>query len=66
MPIVTADIPASIKIALDKEIASVGGDESAVITSALAEYFGTSVHTLFQVSTKPALGSSLRPLKLKV
>jgi AraC-like DNA-binding protein len=28
MPIVTADIPVSIKIALDKEIARVGGDES--------------------------------------
>ena len=59
MPIVTADIPASIKIALDKEIASVGGDESAVITRALAEYFGTSVHTLFQVSTSGALVAGL-------
>jgi acetolactate decarboxylase len=55
MPIVTADIPVSIKIALDKEIVRVGGNESAAITAALAEYLGTSVHTLFQVSTSGAL-----------
>jgi acetolactate decarboxylase len=55
MAIVTADIPASIKAALDKEIAAVGGDESAVVTTALAEYFGTSIHTLFQVSTSGTL-----------
>jgi acetolactate decarboxylase len=55
MPIVTADIPVSIKIALDKEIARVGGDESAVVTAALAEYLETPVHSLFQVSTSGAL-----------
>jgi acetolactate decarboxylase len=55
MPIVTADIPVSIKVALEKEIARVGGDESAAITAALAEYLGTPVHTLFQVSTSGAL-----------
>ena len=55
MPIVTADIPVSIKVALDKEIARVGRDESAAITAALAEYLGTPVHTLFQVSTSGAL-----------
>jgi acetolactate decarboxylase len=55
MPIVTADIPASIKIALDKEIVRSGGDESAVVTAALAEYLGTPVHSLFQVSTSGAL-----------
>jgi acetolactate decarboxylase len=55
MPIVTADIPASINTLLDKEIVRIGGDESVVITAALAEYFGTPVHTLFQVSTSSAL-----------
>jgi acetolactate decarboxylase len=55
MPIVTADIPVSIKVALEKEIARVGGDESAAITTALAEYLRTPVHTLFQVSTSGAL-----------
>jgi len=67
MPIVTADIPVSIKIALDKEIARVGGDESAAITAALAEYLGTPVHTLFQVSTSGALvaGVSSRAVSVK-
>ena len=55
MAVVTANIPASIKAAMDKKIAAVGGDESAVVTAALAEYLGTSVHTLFQVSTSGAL-----------
>ena len=55
MPAVTVDIPTSLKIALDKEIARVGGDASAVITSALAEFLGTPVHTLFQISTSGAL-----------
>jgi acetolactate decarboxylase len=55
MPIVRADIPVSIKIALEKEIARIGGDESAAITAALAEYLGTPIHTLFQVSTSGAL-----------
>jgi acetolactate decarboxylase len=51
MPTLTVDIPTSLKIALDKEIARVGGDESAVITAALAEHLGTPVHTLFEIST---------------
>src|SRR4051812_46222298 len=55
MPTVTAEIPTSLKIALDNEIARVGGDESTVITAALAEYLGTPVHTLFQISTSGAL-----------
>jgi acetolactate decarboxylase len=55
MSTLTVDIPTSLKIALDKEIARVGGDESAVITAALAEHLGTPVHTLFQISTSGAL-----------
>jgi acetolactate decarboxylase len=55
MPTVTAEIPTSLKIALDKEIARVGGNESAAITAALAIYLQTPVHTLFQVSTSGAL-----------
>jgi acetolactate decarboxylase len=55
LPIVTADIPASIKIALDREIELIGEDGSAIITEALAEYLGTPVHSLFQVSTSGAL-----------
>jgi acetolactate decarboxylase len=55
MSTLTVDIPTSLKIALDKEIARVGGDDSTVITAALAEYLGTPVHTLFQISTSGAL-----------
>jgi acetolactate decarboxylase len=55
MPSVTADIPASLKIALDNEIARVGADQSAVVTAALSEYLGIPVHTLFQVSISGAL-----------
>jgi acetolactate decarboxylase len=55
MSTLTVDIPTSLKIALDKEIARVGSDESAVITAALAEHLGTPVHTLFQISTSGAL-----------
>jgi acetolactate decarboxylase len=55
MPTLTVEIPTSLKIALDKEIARVGGDESTVVTAALAGHLGTPVHTLFQVSTSGAL-----------
>jgi acetolactate decarboxylase len=55
MPSVTADIPTSLKTALDSEIARVKGSTSSVITAALAQYLGTPIHTLFQVSTSGAL-----------
>src|ERR1700756_5628630 len=55
MPTVTINIPRSVKIALDEEVARVGGDESAVIIAALARHLGTPVHTLFQISTSGAL-----------
>ena len=55
MPTLTVEIPTSLKIALDNEIARVGGDQSTVVTAALAGHLGTPVHTLFQVSTSGAL-----------
>jgi acetolactate decarboxylase len=48
-------IPASLKAALDAEIAKTGASVSSIVTSSLAQYFGTTVHTLFQVSTSGAL-----------
>jgi acetolactate decarboxylase len=42
-------------MALDGEIARVQGSPSSVITAALAQYLGTPIHTLFQVSTTGAL-----------
>lgn len=55
MPLVRADIPKSLRIALDKEIARLRTDESAVVTAALSKYLRVPAHTLFQVSTSGAL-----------
>jgi acetolactate decarboxylase len=55
MPSVTADIPTSLKATLDNEVARTKGSTSSVITAALAQYLGTPIHTLFQVSTSGAL-----------
>src|SRR3984885_10824271 len=55
MSIVTADIPTSLKAALDAEVVRIKGSASSVITAALGQYLGTPIHTLFQVSTSGAL-----------
>jgi acetolactate decarboxylase len=59
MPEVSANIPTSLKAALDARIAKSGGTVSSHVTCALAQYFGTPVHTLFQVSTSGALVAGL-------
>jgi acetolactate decarboxylase len=51
----TVVIPESVKSALDTEIKSIGGKASSIVIKALAQYFGISLHTLFQVSTSGAL-----------
>ncbi|WP_024509105.1 acetolactate decarboxylase [Bradyrhizobium sp. ARR65] len=48
-------IPESLKLALDAEIVRSGRGLSSVVTSALSEFLGVQVHTLFQVSTSGAL-----------
>jgi len=55
MPWVSAEVPKSLRVALDQEIARLRTDESAVVTAALSKYLGIPVHTLFQVSTSGAL-----------
>ena len=55
MPKITADIPASLNLALKDEITRTNSDEASIITAALAQYLKTPVHTLFQVSTSGAL-----------
>jgi acetolactate decarboxylase len=55
MPLVSADIPESLKSVLDAEIGRLRTNESAVITTALSKYLGIPLHTLFQVSTSGAL-----------
>jgi len=44
-----------MKIALDSEVVRTKGSPSSVVIAALAEYLGTPVHTVFQVSTSRAL-----------
>src|ERR1700737_980154 len=48
-------IPASLKAALDTEVTRIKGTPSSVVTAALSQYLGVSVHTLFQVSISGAL-----------
>jgi len=55
MPLMTVEIPSSLKIALDNEVTRVGTDQSGVVTAALSEYLGVPAHTLFQVSISGAL-----------
>jgi acetolactate decarboxylase len=55
MPDLKVDIPSSMKMALDSEAARTHGSPSSVVVAALANYLGTSIHTLFQVSTSGAL-----------
>ena len=55
VPRLSADIPASLKAALDEETARTGRSTSAVVTAALAQYLERPIHTVFQVSTSGAL-----------
>ena len=48
-------IPASLKTALDAEVARTKGTPSSIVTAALSQYIGVPVHTLFQVSISGAL-----------
>jgi acetolactate decarboxylase len=66
MPLVSADIPESLKSVLDAEIAHLRTNESAVITTALSKYFGIAVHTLFQVSTSGALVAGIYDREVSV
>src|SRR5215469_16315704 len=55
MALVNAQIPETLRLALDYEIARVRSDESTVVTAALSKYLDVPVHTLFQISTSGAL-----------
>src|SRR5262245_35153880 len=48
-------VPASLAIALNKEAEKTGESPSSIVSAALAEYLGTPLHSLFQVSTSGAL-----------
>ena len=55
MPVLSAQIPESVRIALDHEVERMHTDESTVVTAALSKYLEVPVHTLFQISTSGAL-----------
>jgi acetolactate decarboxylase len=55
---ISADIPASLKTALDEKAARCGGI-SSIVTTALARYLEEPIHTIFQVSTSGALVSGV-------
>jgi acetolactate decarboxylase len=55
MPDLNAVVPASLISALHAEAMRTGETASSVVTAALAQYLGTPIHTLFQVSTSGAL-----------
>ena len=55
MPEISADVPASLKAALDEEVSRTGRPISSVVTAALAQYLEKPIHTVFQVSTSGAL-----------
>jgi len=50
-----ADVPASLKAAVDAEAMRTRASSSSIVTAALSQYLGISLHTLFQVSTTSAL-----------
>ena len=55
MPQLSADLPASLKAALDDEAARSGRTISSIVTAALAQHLERPIHTIFQVSTSGAL-----------
>jgi acetolactate decarboxylase len=55
MPDLNTVVPASLVSALHAEATRTGATASTVVTAALAQYLGTPIHTLFQVSTSGAL-----------
>jgi acetolactate decarboxylase len=55
VPQLSADLPASLKDALDYEAARTGRTPSSVVSAALAQYLERPIHTVFQVSVSGAL-----------
>ena len=57
---INAEIPESLSVVLDEEVARTKTDTSSIITAALAQYLRIPIQTLFQVSTSGALGASMQ------
>jgi acetolactate decarboxylase len=52
---ISADIPTSLKAALEEKAERSCGGVSSIVTAALARYLKMPIHTIFQVSTSGAL-----------
>jgi acetolactate decarboxylase len=55
------DLPNSLNVALDREVARAKCCASTIVAAALGQYLGTPVHTIFQVSTSGALSPACIP-----
>jgi len=55
VPKLSADIPESLKAALNEETARSARSMSSIVIAALAQYLEKPIHTVFQVSTSGAL-----------
>jgi acetolactate decarboxylase len=55
VPEIWANIPASLKSALNEEVSRSGRGISSLVAAALAQYLERPIHTVFQVSTSGAL-----------
>jgi acetolactate decarboxylase len=55
MPTLTCSIPSSLEIALERRRENTGASTTHIIQTALAQYLGTPLHTLFQVATSGSL-----------
>jgi acetolactate decarboxylase len=55
VPQLSAEIPASLKAAIDEKTARSGQSLSSIVIAALGQYLERPIHTVFQVSTSGAL-----------
>jgi acetolactate decarboxylase len=66
MPLLLAEIPTSLKAAIEQETGRSGRSPSSVVTAALAQYLERPIHTLFQVSTSGALVAGVSDREVSV
>jgi acetolactate decarboxylase len=66
MPDLVAKIPQSLRNALDDEASKSGRSVDAIVNLALSQYFSTTLHTLFQVSTSGALVAGIYDKEVSV
>jgi len=59
-------VPTSLKAALDAEVTRTNRLPSSIVTAALSQYLGVTVHTLFQVSISGALVAGIYDREVSV